>query len=96
MIVLSEVQLNTTSIVFEGAVDERCVIVTVTDGDDTNMDNRSYNLVLERATQMSSVPVEIYPNTVSILVIDNDTPGNMAAIKTLLIDALILNTRNQF
>ena len=68
-------QLNTTSIAFEeGMVGEQCVIVTVTDGDNTNMGNRSYNLSLEvRGT--SSVPVEIYPNTVSILVIDDDTPG---------------------
>ena len=96
MIVSSEVQLNTTSIVFEGAVGERCVIITVTDDDNMNMGNSSYDLVLGEVSQMSSVPVLVYPNTVSILIIDDDTPGNMAAIKTLLIDALILNTRNQF
>ena len=89
-------QLNTTSIRFVGAVSEQCVIVTVTDEDNRNMGNRSYDLVLEEVRQMDGVPVLVYPNTVSILVIDDDTPGNMAAIKILLIDALILNTRNQF
>ena len=69
---------------FEGAISEQCVIVTVTDGDNVNMGNRSYNLVLERASQMSSVPVEIYPNTVSILVIDDDAPGNMAAVTDII------------
>ena len=59
IIVSSEVQLNTTSIVFEGAIGEQCIIVTVADGD-TNMDNHSYNLILERSREMSSVPVEIY------------------------------------
>ena len=60
---------------FVGAAGEQCVIVTVTDGDNTNMGNRSYNLILEEVSGMNSVPVEIYPNTVSILVIDDDTPG---------------------
>ena len=90
-------QLNTTSIRFVGAVSEQCVIVTVTDDDNMNMgNNSSYDLVLEEVRQMDGVPVLVYPNTVSFLVIDDDTPGNMAAIKILLIDALILNTRNQF
>ena len=69
-------QLNTTSIRFVGAVSEQCVIVTVTDDDNVNMgNNSSYDLVLEEVRQMDGVPVLVYPNTVSILVIDDDTPG---------------------
>ena len=46
---------------FVGAIGEQCVIVTVTDRDNTNMGNRSYNLILEEVRETSSVPVEIYP-----------------------------------
>ena len=61
---------------FEGAVGEQCVIIRVTDGDTTNIVNRSYNLTLESTREVSSVPVLIYPSTVSILVIDDDIQGN--------------------
>ena len=55
---------------FGGAIGEQCVMVTVADGD------TSYNLILEASQSVgSSNPVEIYPNTFSILIIDNDTPG---------------------
>ena len=53
---------------FGGAIGEQCVMVTVADGD------TSYNLILE-ASRSATAPVEIYPNTFSILIIDNDTPG---------------------
>ena len=75
-IVSSEIQLNTNSLVFEMSITERCATVTVADGDNVNMGNRSYDLILERSSEMSTVPVEIYPSTVSILVIDDDAQGN--------------------
>ena len=76
----SEVQLSINSLVFEQSTGERCVMVTVPNStrDNMNMGDRSYELILERSSEMSSVPVEIYPNTVSILVIDNDSQGNYA------------------
>jgi hypothetical protein len=75
-----EVQLNTTSLVFDRAIGERCVIATVANGDSSNMGNRSYSLILERSSQMSTVPVEIYPNTVPIIVVDDDPGGNFVVI----------------
>ena len=72
----SEVQLNANSLVFEMSIAERCATVTVADGDNTNVGNRSYNLILERSSEMSTVPVEIYPNTIPIFVIDDDVEGN--------------------
>ena len=76
----SEVQLNTNSLVFEESIGDRCVMVTVPNGtgDNMNMGDRSYNLTLEQSSEMSTVPVEIYPNTVSVLVIDDDAQGNYA------------------
>ena len=63
---------------FEGAIGEQCVIVTVADGDNTNMGK---SLILERSREMSSVPVEIYPNIVSLLIIDDDVQGNHTSIQ---------------
>ena len=50
-------------------------MVTVPNVDNMNTGNRSYNLILERSSEQNTVPVEIYPNTVSILVIDDDAQG---------------------
>jgi hypothetical protein len=75
----NDVQLNTTSLVFERLIRKRCVIVTVADSD-TRTGNRSYNLILERSNEMSTALIVYYPNTVSILVIDDGISGkNMAA-----------------
>ena len=79
----SEVQLSINSLVFEQSIGEQCVMVTVPNStsDNMNMGDRSYELILERSSEMSSVPVEIYPNTVSVLVIDNDSQGNYAKFR---------------
>ena len=73
----SEVQLNTNSLVFEQSISERCVMVTVQNGDFTDMGNRSYTLILERSNEMSTIPVEIYPNIIPIFVIDDDAQGKI-------------------
>ena len=74
-IVSNEVQLSTNSLVFEMSISERCVTVTIADSDNVNLDSRSYDLIIERSRDMSTVPVEIYPNTIPLRVIDNDAPG---------------------
>lgn len=73
----SEVQLNTNSLVFEQSISEQCVMVTVQNGDFTDMGNHSYTLILERSNEMSTVPVEIYPNIIPIFVIDDDSQGKI-------------------
>ena len=80
---------------------ERCVMVTVADSDNVIVHDRSYDLIIERSRQMSTVPVEIYPNTVELRVIDNDASGKqIACISTtyflLLIILLSFNIRCQF
>ena len=67
------------------SMNERCVTVIVADSDNVNMGNRSYDLIIERSREMSTVPVEIYPNTIPIRVIDNDAPGKQILHLQLLV-----------
>ena len=53
-------------------------MVTAANDDNTNMGNRSYTLILERASEMSTVPVEVYPNITDIYVVDDDATGGCA------------------
>ena len=56
---------------------ERCVTVSVADRDTVAMGSRSYQLVLNPPSPgSSSVPVLVYPNTIPIIVIDDDGLGN--------------------
>ena len=57
------------------SINEKCASVSVDDND--NMEgSRSYQLTLGR-NGASTVPVELYPNIIPIIVIDNDGPGNL-------------------
>ena len=69
----NEVQLSTTSLLFENSITELCASVSVEDNDSME-GSRSYQLVLQR-NGASTVPVELYPNALIIIIIDNDGPG---------------------
>ena len=72
----SEAQLSTNSLVFEMSINEKCASVSVADND--NMEgSRSYQLILGR-NGGSTVPVELYPSNIPIIVIDNDGQGKQA------------------
>lgn len=79
-------QLNTSSFVFE-MTNERCVLVTVADSDNVVSRDRSYDLILERSGEISTVPVEIYPNITRLRVIDNDASGKQIACTLILLVA---------
>ena len=75
----TEIALNTSSLVFEMANERLCATVSVADRDTVAMGSHSYQLVLNPPSPgTSSVPVLVYPNTVPIIVIDNDGPGKQA------------------
>ena len=60
-------------------INERCVNVSVANNDTLTMGSRSYQLVIDPPSPgSSSVPVLVYPNTIPIIVIDNDGPGKQA------------------
>ena len=70
----SEVVLSTSSLVFQ-MTNERCITVSVAESN--RRGSRSYQLVLNPPSPgSSSVPVLVYPNTTSIIVIDDDGLGN--------------------
>ena len=68
---------------FENSITERCASASVEDND--NMEgSRSYQLILNR-NGASTVPVELYPNTIPIIVIDNDGQGKSTSTLYLII-----------
>ena len=69
----SDVLLSTNSIVFETSTSEKCTSISVADNDNVE-GSRSYQLLLER-NGASTVPVELYPSNIHIIVIDSDSPG---------------------
>jgi hypothetical protein len=67
------------------SINKKCVTVTVANSDNVNNGSRSYNLILQRSSEMSTVPVEIYPNTVPIIVIDDDGQGIITQVELVVL-----------
>ena len=71
--------MSTNNFQLEWPYDERCATISVVDNNITE-GNRSYQLILEKSGR-STVPVLLHPNTIPIIVIDNDGQGkNIATI----------------